>query len=88
LARLEQGRAGNPSPSVLEALARALRLTDDENTHLFQLAGHADPRIGGMNRHMTPGVHRIVDRLADTPVIVLDEAWQLVAANPPATALL
>ncbi|GAA3353869.1 helix-turn-helix transcriptional regulator [Streptomyces antimycoticus] len=88
LARLEQGRAGNPSPSVLEALARALRLTDDENTHLFHLAGHADPRISGMNRHMTPGVHRIIDRLADTPVIVLDEAWQLVAANPPATALL
>ncbi|MFE2182385.1 helix-turn-helix transcriptional regulator [Streptomyces sp. NPDC059455] len=88
LARLEQGRAGNPSPSVLEALARALRLTDDENAHLFRLAGHADPRTSGITRHMTPGVHRIIDRLADSPVIVLDAAWQLVAANPMATALL
>ena len=30
LSRLEQGRATNPSPQVLAALARALRLTDEE----------------------------------------------------------
>lgn len=88
LARLEQGRAGNPSPSVLEALARALRLSDDENAHLFRLAGHADPRATGINRHLTPGVQRILDRLAGTPVMVLDTAWHLVAANPLLTALL
>jgi len=38
LARLEQGRATNPSPSVLAALASALRLTDDERSHLYSLA--------------------------------------------------
>jgi transcriptional regulator with XRE-family HTH domain len=88
LARLEQGRAGIPSPSVLEALARALRLTDDENAYLFGLAGHADPRTTGINRHLTPGVQRVLGRLGDVPVMVLDAAWQPVAANPLATALL
>ncbi|MEU8238151.1 helix-turn-helix transcriptional regulator [Actinoplanes missouriensis] len=88
LARLEQGRAGNPSPSVLESLGRALRLSDDENAHLFQLAGHANPRSAGVNRHLTPGVQRMLDRLGDVPVMVLDAAWQLVALNPLCAALL
>ena len=43
LTRLEQGRATHPSPLVLGALARALRLTDDEQEHLFRFAGHAPP---------------------------------------------
>lgn len=88
LARLEQGRAGNPSPSVVESLARALRLSDDENAHLFRLAGHADPRAGGISRHIPPGVRRMLDRMTDTPVLVLDAAWQVVAANPLLIALL
>jgi transcriptional regulator with XRE-family HTH domain len=88
LSRLEQGRAANPSPQVLTALARALRLTRDEEAHLFRVAGHAEPRTGHMTRHMTPGVQRIVDRLSDVPVTVVDAAWQLVACNAVATALL
>ncbi len=87
LARLEQGRAANPSPSVLAPLARALRLTDEERAHLHRVAGQADPRPGQMNRHVTPGVQRVLDRLADVPVIVIDAAWTVVAANPLAVAL-
>ena len=88
LARLEQGRASNPSPSVLAPLARALRLSDDERAHLFRVAGHAEPAAGGMRRHLTPSVQRVLDRLADAPVLVVDAGWQIVAANPLATALL
>ncbi|UAK31285.1 helix-turn-helix transcriptional regulator [Nocardia asteroides] len=88
LARLERGRAGIPSPPVLEALARALQLTDDETAYLFGLAGHANPHITGINRHLTPGVQRILSRLGDVPVMVLDSTWRLVAANPLASALL
>ncbi len=88
LTRLEQGRAGHPSASVVEALARALRLSDEENAHLFRLAGHADPRARPVTRHLTPGVQRMLDRLADTPVLVLDATWQTVAANSLLTALL
>jgi transcriptional regulator with XRE-family HTH domain len=88
LSRLEQGRADNPSPSVLASLARALRLTDDERNHLFRLAGHAEPRPGTIDRHIGPGVQRLLDRLADVPVMVMDASWQVIAVNPLASALL
>jgi len=88
LARLEQGRATNPSASVLGPLARALRLTDEERAHLFRVAGHAEPRTGRIGRHLTPGVQRILDRLADVPVMVLDASWQVIATNPLGTALM
>jgi transcriptional regulator with XRE-family HTH domain len=88
LARLEQGRASNPSPSVLAPLARALRLTDDERAHLFRVAGQAEPAARTINRHLTPGVQRVLDRLSDVPVVVMDAAWQVVAANAPAVALI
>jgi transcriptional regulator with XRE-family HTH domain len=87
LSRLEQGRARNPSPSVLAPLARALRLTDDERAHLFRVAGHAEPESGRVRRHITPSVQRVLDRLRDVPVLVIDAAWQIVASNPLATAL-
>jgi transcriptional regulator with XRE-family HTH domain len=41
LTRLEQGRATNPSRSMLAALASALRLTDDERSHLYSVAASA-----------------------------------------------
>jgi transcriptional regulator with XRE-family HTH domain len=88
LARLEQGRASRPSPSVLAPLARALRLTDEERDHLFRVAGHAEPGAGRIDRHITPSVQRVLDRLADVPVIVFDASWQLIAANPLGTALI
>jgi transcriptional regulator with XRE-family HTH domain len=88
LSRLEQGRASNPSASVLGALARALRLSDAERAHLFRLAGHAEPDRGRIGRHLTPGAQRVLDRLADVPVVVLDAAWQIVAVNALAAALI
>jgi transcriptional regulator with XRE-family HTH domain len=88
LTRLEQGRASNPSAQVLMALARALRLTDEELRHLLRAAGHADDSSGRMRRHLTPGVQRMLDRLSDVPVIVIDGAWDVLAVNPLAAALL
>jgi transcriptional regulator with XRE-family HTH domain len=88
LSRLEQGRAAAPSPSVLSSLARALRLSDQERSHLFRLAGQMEPGPGTIDRHVTPSLQRLVDRLADVPVIVVDAAGELVAANPLATALM
>jgi transcriptional regulator with XRE-family HTH domain len=87
LTRLEQGRATHPSPLVLSALARALRLSRDEEALLHRLAGHAPPGGERMSRHLTPGVQRMLDRLHDLPVMVFDAAYDLVAANPLAAAL-
>ncbi|PJE95829.1 transcriptional regulator [Streptomyces carminius] len=85
--RLEQGRASHPSAQVAEALARALRLSGTERDHLFLLAGLAPPGPRTVPAHLTPGVQRLLDRLADTPVAVHDAAWTLLVANPPYAAL-
>jgi transcriptional regulator with XRE-family HTH domain len=85
--RLEQGRATSPSGQVVEALTRALRLDGDEREHLFRLAGLVAPGRGTVPAHVTPGVHRLLDRLAGTPVAVHDAIWTLIIANPMWTAL-
>jgi transcriptional regulator with XRE-family HTH domain len=88
LARLEQGRAGRPSTSVLGPLARALRLTEEERDHLYRLAGHSSPAPGVASAHITPGLQRIIDRLNDAAVVAVDRAWSVVLANPLAITLL
>ena len=88
LTRLEQGRATSPSAQVVEALARALRLSDTERELLFQLAGQAVPGRGVVSTRITPSVHRLLDRLSHTPVAVYDAAWNLIVANQPYDALM
>jgi transcriptional regulator with XRE-family HTH domain len=88
LMRLEQGRARTPSLSVVSSLARALRLNATETAHLHRLAGHADSTARIAARHLTPSVQRILARFDDVPVIVIDAAWTIVAANAMARALL
>jgi transcriptional regulator with XRE-family HTH domain len=87
LARLEQGRAIAPSASVLASLARALRLSDDERDHLFRVGGRTAVGDGRMRRHLTPGVQRVLDRLADVPVVVGDAIGEIVATNAMGAAL-
>ncbi|MFI5798950.1 helix-turn-helix transcriptional regulator [Streptomyces sp. NPDC051677] len=86
--RLEQGRATHPSPQIVEALARALRLSGDERVHLFRLAGLAPPGPQTVPAHITPSVQRLLDRLAGTPVAVYDASWTLLMANAPYAALM
>jgi transcriptional regulator with XRE-family HTH domain len=90
LMRLEQGRAVAPSPSVVAALARTLRLDPVETAHLHRVAGQADGAASGrpVVRTLTPSVRRIVDRFRDVPVLVLDPAWTILAANDLARAVL
>jgi transcriptional regulator with XRE-family HTH domain len=86
--RLEQGRAANPSEQVVEALARALRLSGAERVHLFTLAGLVPPGRGVVPTYVTPGVQRMMDRLTETPVVVLDAAGTQLLANPLYVALM
>ncbi|WP_159617965.1 helix-turn-helix transcriptional regulator [Arthrobacter zhaoguopingii] len=88
LVRLEQGRAKNPSPHVLAALAVALRLTVSERDHLYRAAGAAAPSAQVVPRHITPGVQRIVDRLNDVPVAVFTAAHDILLWNPLWAALI
>jgi len=87
LTRLEQGRATSPSPQVVEALARALRLTDQEHELLFRLAGLAVPGRELVPSRIPPSVQRLLDRLAAQPIAVYDAMWNLIVTNPAYDAL-
>jgi transcriptional regulator with XRE-family HTH domain len=88
LTRVEQGRGPRPSEAVLGGLARALRLTDAERDHLFDLAGVAPPPPGRIRSTVRPSVQRLMDRFTDLPVTLLDAKSDLLAWNPLAAALL
>ena len=79
--RLEQGSSMNPSPDVVAAIGRALHLTRLEMNLLHHLAGHAEPTDLEVPQFLSPGVHRLIDRLHGTPVAAYDATWTLIAAN-------
>jgi transcriptional regulator with XRE-family HTH domain len=79
--RLEQGRSSQPSVQLLGALARALRLSDDERAHLFHLAGHPPPLADGVARQARAGLVRMLDLLGDTPALVISDLGEVLAQN-------
>jgi hypothetical protein len=84
--RLEQQRGPQPSESMLAAIARALRLNQDERDHLFRLAGHTAPARTSRSDHVSPALLRVLDRL-DTPAQVVTDLAETLAQNPQAVAL-
>jgi transcriptional regulator with XRE-family HTH domain len=85
-ARLEQRRGSRPSEQTTAALARALRLTQDERDHLFELAGHTAPPRAFRSDHAGPGLLRVLVRL-DTPAQISSDLGVTLAQNPLAEAL-
>lgn len=86
--RLEQGRSAQPSAQMLSALARALRLTEDERDHLYHLAGVTPPRTVGGVTHPRAGLLRMLDLLGDTPATVASDLGETLAQNRMAMLLL
>jgi transcriptional regulator with XRE-family HTH domain len=86
--RLEQSRGPQPSPQMLRALARTLRLGDDERDHLFVLAGHDAPARHGAGGHVRPGVLHVLDRLVDSAAFVVSDTEVVLAQNRMAVLLL
>lgn len=86
--RLEQGRGPRPSRQMLSALSRALRLSDAERTYLHNVAGEEPARPAGIARDVRPGLLHLLDRLDDTPAMVCDAKFDVLAWNPMAAALL
>ncbi|GGR74341.1 XRE family transcriptional regulator [Nocardioides luteus] len=85
--RLEQQRGPQPSDQMLAALARALRLTVDERDHLYRLAGHNAPRRTVEDGHVAPALLRVLDRLEDTPALILSALNETLVANRLATTI-
>lgn len=86
--RLEQARGPQPSTQMLTALARALRLTNDERDYLFRLAGHSAPARAPLDTHVAPPLLRVLDRLEDTPALILSSLGETLVQNQLAVALL
>jgi transcriptional regulator with XRE-family HTH domain len=85
--RLEQQRGPQPSEQMLSSLARALRLTKDERSYLFQVAGHNAPSSTSVSTHVVPALLRVMDRLEDTPALILTELAETLVQNRMAQAL-
>ena len=86
--RLEQGRAPRPSGEVLAGIAGALRLTDAESDHLHVLAGTAPSRTGLHRRGVRPSILALLDRLPQTAAFVTSAAFEVLAWNDLAAALM
>ena len=85
--RLEQQRGPQPSEQMLASLARALRLTSDERDYLFQIAGHSAPTAAAAATHVAPALLRVLDRLSDTPALILSNLGETLVQNRMADAL-
>ncbi|MFJ9034814.1 helix-turn-helix transcriptional regulator [Streptomyces sp. NPDC102274] len=87
--RLEQGRETNPSPQVIDALGRALRLTPDGRAHLFRLAGiNPSLKAGRLRDQVHPTLLQLLDAFPSSAAYVLSPCFDILATNVIADALL
>ncbi|WP_239157259.1 helix-turn-helix transcriptional regulator [Actinocatenispora thailandica] len=89
--RLEKGHIGGVSDDVLDAVARALRLDDDERTYLFDLARSARPASRTPSRRrdadVPPPVRWLLDSMTMSSAFVRNGRTDVVASNALARAL-
>ncbi len=86
---LEQGRDVRASLDVLEALAKALRLTPAERTHLILLGrGEEPPPSKSPAERVSPTLRRLIENLGANPAYILGRRWDYLAWNRAACAVL
>ncbi|MFH9072265.1 helix-turn-helix domain-containing protein [Streptomyces alboflavus] len=90
--RLERGRETNPSPAVIDSLARALRLCGDAHERLHELAELASGRLSEppptTEFAVRDSVVRMLDALRPLPAYVVSPHNYLLAANTPGRRLM
>ncbi|MFF7331933.1 helix-turn-helix domain-containing protein [Streptomyces sp. NPDC008150] len=89
--RLEKGHIGGVSEDVLEAVARALALNEDEHAYLLDLARAARPARRRPHRRrdvdIPAPVQWMLDGMTMTPAFVRDGHLDIVASNALCRAL-
>ncbi|MBW8801484.1 MAG: helix-turn-helix domain-containing protein [Streptomyces sp.] len=90
--RLERGALTNASDSVLQAIARALRLDAAEQAHLIDLAHAGKPSAASRSRRTAPAaiarqLQTVLDALVGVPALVRSPTLDIVAANSLGRAL-
>ncbi len=88
-ARLERGNLSGVSNQVLDALARALRLNEDDRTHLDDLARTTGPRPRFRRQPaaaVRPNLQRLLDSMTG-PAFIINGCGDVLAANALGRAL-
>jgi len=85
---LEQGRDVRPSLSVLEALAKALRMNVAERGHLILLGrGEVAPPPAPERERASATVRRLIANLGANPAYLLGRRWDFLAWNEAYSAV-
>lgn len=84
--RLEQGRGGRPSESVLEAIAAALILDTTEREHLYRLAHPPPQRPRARQQRVSAPVLAFLETLT-VPALVMTSSAQVTGWNALACAV-
>src|SRR3954466_5449969 len=84
--RLERGPATGPSPGVVEGVAQALRLGDDERAHLDRLLAELTPAIRKRRHRPVPetvsdGVQVVLNAMPTLPAVVQNARLDVLAVN-------
>ncbi|NUP15947.1 MAG: helix-turn-helix domain-containing protein [Streptomyces sp.] len=89
--RLEKGHISGVSEDVVEAVAKALQLDEDERTYLFDLARAARPAGRKPTRRkdvpVPPRIQWMLDSMTMASAAVQNGRQDVVASNPMARAL-
>jgi transcriptional regulator with XRE-family HTH domain len=91
--RLERGKETRPSPAVVDALGRALRLDPEELAYLRELAAQAARGGSGgaaaaasarpaTSRSIRPTLRRLLESVRPCPAYVLSRTNDMLATNP------
>ncbi|GAA2922740.1 helix-turn-helix transcriptional regulator [Streptomyces thioluteus] len=78
---LEQARPIQVSAQVLDSVARALRLDRAERSHLFALAGTADPTPSAVPAGVPPELRLLLEQLEPFPACVQTARYDILAWN-------
>ncbi|MEW1633770.1 helix-turn-helix transcriptional regulator [Streptomyces sp. NPDC093801] len=87
--RLEQGHGQNVSAEVLDAVARALRLSDTEAAHLNHLASPRTRRRGRTRRpqQVRPELRTLLDAMEGVPAYLVGRRQDVIGWNRLAAAV-
>lgn len=87
--RLEQGNGRNVSAEVLDAIARALRLSDAEHAHLTHLAKPKQhkKKPAARTEQVRPALRQLLDSIDGVPAYISGRRSDILAWNRMAAAL-
>ena len=86
--RFERGTATGLSEGILDGISRALRLTEAEHRHLYDLVRVANAGVAPLRRHapvrqqqVSASVQQTLDAMADVPAFVQNGRLDIVGSN-------